>query len=134
LDRDEYERWMRQAEHTLESAKRDLAEGDYDWASFKAHQAAEYALKALLRGLGRLALGHSVSRLLSELNASEELISYGKKLDRHYLATRYPNQWVEGAPVDYYTRDTAEEAINMAERVIAWVRDCFLRLESEGRD
>ncbi|HIC93237.1 MAG TPA: HEPN domain-containing protein [Anaerolineae bacterium] len=62
FDQDEFFRWMRQAEHTLTSAQRDAAEGDYSWACFKAQQAAEYAAKALLRGLGLPAFGHSILR------------------------------------------------------------------------
>ncbi len=131
LDVEEYERWMRQAEHTIASATSDLARGDYDWASFKAHQAAEYALKALLRSLGRPAFGHSVSRLLIELSAPAHLVDCGKKLDRHYLAPRYPNQWAEGAPIDYYLEEDAKEAINIAEKMMEWVRGCFRQLKSE---
>ncbi len=52
LDFEEWARWRSQARHTLASGWQDLKEGDYDWASFKAHQAAEFALKGLLRGLG----------------------------------------------------------------------------------
>jgi len=50
LDVSEYERWTRSAVRTLESAERDAEHGDYNWACFKAHQAAEKALKALLWG------------------------------------------------------------------------------------
>ena len=39
---------MRSATRTLESAKHDADHGDYNWACFKAHQAAGKALKALL--------------------------------------------------------------------------------------
>ena len=63
----EYERWMRQAEKTLRSALRDLEGEDYEWASFKAQQAAELAVKALLRGMGFAPIGHSITRLLRNL-------------------------------------------------------------------
>jgi hypothetical protein len=29
VDREEFKRWMKQAEHTLESARRDAANGDF---------------------------------------------------------------------------------------------------------
>ena len=132
IDVEEYRRWMRQAEYTLASAIGDLGRGDYAWASFKAHQAAEYAAKALLRGLGRPAYGHSVSRLLAQLNAPSLLVDEAKRLDRHYLASRYPNQWAEGAPPDYYTRRDAEEAIEASRRVIEWVKNSFERLRRGG--
>lgn len=56
LDDAEFERWMRSALKTLESARRDLEFGDYNWACFKAHQVVEKALKAVLWGLGNLRL------------------------------------------------------------------------------
>jgi len=67
IDHDEYKRWLDQAEYTLQSARRDLEAGDFTWSCFKAQQAAEYAVKSVLRGLGRLASGHSVLKLLMEI-------------------------------------------------------------------
>jgi HEPN domain-containing protein len=64
LDEGEFERWMRSALRTLESARRDLNGGDYNWACFKSHQAAEKALKALLWGVGRPRSGHALTRLV----------------------------------------------------------------------
>jgi len=52
LDAQEYERWMKSAYKTLESARRDRENGFYNWACFKSHQASDKALKALLWGLG----------------------------------------------------------------------------------
>ncbi|AAL80882.1 hypothetical protein PF0758 [Pyrococcus furiosus DSM 3638] len=63
----EYERWIKEAKRTLESAYSDLKEGYYEWASFKSQQAAELAVKAVLRGLGLAPVGHSITRLLREL-------------------------------------------------------------------
>jgi predicted HD phosphohydrolase len=34
LDREEFGRPFSQARHTLDSARRDAEEGDYDWAAF----------------------------------------------------------------------------------------------------
>jgi predicted nucleotidyltransferase len=52
---EQWQRYRRQAVHSLESAERDLAEGDFDWASFKAQQAAELAVKGYL-----LLIAHAV--------------------------------------------------------------------------
>ena len=52
LDASEYERRMKSAIRTLKSAEHDVEHGDYNWACFKAHQAAEKALKSLLWGSG----------------------------------------------------------------------------------
>ncbi len=134
IDEEEYTRWMGQARHTLDSARGDLERGDYDWACFKAHQAAEYALKALLRGLGREAYGHSLHHLLSRLGEIGfeigEIASEARRLDRHYLAARYPNQWVEGMPREYYEEGDALKALEGAERIIGVVEGWLRRLRS----
>lgn len=67
FDTEEYERWLGQAENTLKSAEHDSKAGDYNWACFKCQQAAEYAIKGMLRGLGKPAAGHSLLKLLEEL-------------------------------------------------------------------
>jgi len=54
FDKDEYERWLRQAKDTLESAEEDLKNHRFNWSCFKAQQAAEYAVKGLLYGLGSI--------------------------------------------------------------------------------
>ena len=88
FDQEEFDRWLSQAKHTLGSAARDANQEDFSWACFKAQQAGEYALKALLRGLGQPAYGHALKRLVGELTeldleVPEEVQSTGQALDRH---------------------------------------------------
>ena len=128
FDEEEFLRWMGQAEHTLNSAQRDSAEGDYGWACFKAQQAAEYAAKALLRGLGLPAFGHSVLGLVGEMERqglpiTEEVRQYARTLDRHYIPPRYANAYPAGSPFEYYDRETAEEAIACAQAVLKAVQE-----------
>jgi len=135
LDEEEYLRWVRSAESTLRSARGDWERGDYNWACFKAQQAAEFAVKGLLHGLGLPAYGHSVSKLLERLPESlgaNCLIGEAKVLDRCYVPTRYPNAWAEGTPADYYMREDAENAIKYAERIIRWVDEKWRSLRKEG--
>ncbi len=127
FDHVEYERWLAQARHTLASAERDAAEGDFNWACFKAQQAGEYALKSLLRGLGQPAHGHVLRRLLDslaslEIRPPEEILEAAQDLDLHYIPTRYPDAYPEGSPHEYYNHKTAEEAINAAHQIIAWIQ------------
>jgi len=134
FDEEEYCRWMKASIRTLESAKGDLNRGDYNWACFKAHQAAEFAVKALLHGLGLSAYGHSVSGLLMKMPndlEAEKVLQEAKTLDKYYIPTRYPNAWVEGAPEDYYTREDGEKAVDYAEKVINWVEDSWRLLKKE---
>ena len=92
LDEREFERWFEAAKRGLESARGDLDREDYNWACFKAQQAAELAVKGLLHGLGMPAYGHSVSRLLRQLEekglaASEDIVQAAKDLDKYYVPT-----------------------------------------------
>lgn len=135
LDKAEYDRWIRSSRRTLGSARGDLERGDYNWTCFKAQQAAEFAIKALLHGLGLPAYGHSVSRLLTEaprsLRAQEEIVQAAKTLDKYYVPTRYPNAWAEGTPEDYYTKEDAEKAVKCVEAIIDWVEASWKLLKGE---
>lgn len=126
FDEDEFNRWFGQAEHTLRSATNDMDRADYDWSCFKSQQAAEYAVKALLRGLGKEAIGHSVLKLIAKLGETgciigEELKGRARSVDKHYIPTRYPNAYAEGSPFEFYDRKTAEEAIDNASEIIKFI-------------
>ena len=134
LDEDEFKRWFNMALGTARSAEGDLERGDYNWACFKAHQSAEFAVKALLRGVGLGAYGHSVSALLAaspaELKALD-VVQQAKTLDKYYVPTRYPNAWAEGSPADYYTKEDASQAIKYAKSIIGWVEAAWRLLRQE---
>ncbi|CCC81944.1 HEPN domain-containing protein [Thermoproteus tenax] len=128
--------WFRQALRDLEHARRSLEFGDYEWACFAAHQAAEKAVKALYQCLGVEAWGHSVSRLLAGLPAHvrppDDLVDAAKGLDKFYIPSRYPNAHPEGAPMDYFTRGDAEGAVSAAERIVRYVGEALQTRCGEG--
>lgn len=133
MDREEYERWMESAERTLRSAEKDLAAEEFSWACFKAHQAAEKALKAVLWGSGTPTYGHSLKKLYERLESllrlgDREVMEDCLRLDKYYTATRYPDVWESGAPEEYFTKLEAEEAIERARRVIRWVQGLWASL------
>jgi HEPN domain-containing protein len=113
--------WLAQAEHDLAHAQHALADGDYDWVCFAAHQAAEKAVKALFLSLGGEGWGHVVTRLLKDLGHKleipDDLIPAAQRLDKHYIPTRYPNGFDAGAPRDYYTVGEAQEAVQDGQRI-----------------
>lgn len=130
--REEYARWLRHARHALESAVRDQAAGDHAWACFKAEQAGQLALKALLRGLGRPAFGHAAGRLLAELRRAglaipQEIEEAARALERHYIPPRYPDVFPEGTPVDFYTAEDSARAIQQAAAILAFVEEAGRR-------
>jgi len=126
FDSEEYKRWMDQAEYTLKSAESDMRAGFYSWACFKAQQAGEYAVKALLYGMGIMAYGHSIKKLLDVLSqridVPSELFNRARLLDRHYIPPRYPDAYIEGSPYEYYGENDAREAINSAREIVEFIR------------
>ncbi len=137
LDWVEYERWMSQAKKTLELIDADIVFEGYSWACFKAHQAVELALKALLHLVGKPAFGCDLTRLLRE--SSEVCSQPGRRvrvcasiLDKMYIPPRYPDALPEGAPWEHYTWEEAEHAKECASTVIKWVEDCAKSLKNIG--
>jgi HEPN domain-containing protein len=133
----EFSRWLAMARRTLESAARDVEGGDHNWACFKAHQAAEFAVKGLLYGAGRPARGRSVSKLLEAAKDLVEvpggLVELGKLLDKFYIPTRYVDAWSEGAPYEYFTRGDAESALRAAGEVVSFVEGLWRACADSGR-
>jgi len=73
-----------------------------------------------------------LKKLPKKYAANEELINHAKILDRHYIPSRYPNFRPEGAPLDYYTREDAEEAVKIAEKIIKFCEDKICTIEGEN--
>lgn len=124
--------WMKQAGRDLEHARQSVRLGHHEWACFSAQQAAEKAVKAVFEARHAEAWGHSVSRLLRALEEEvpEDLLEAAAFLDQYYIPTRYPNGFDSGAPMDYYTRTQAEQAIGHAERILEY---CGGQIPSSGR-
>jgi len=136
FDEEEFNRWFNSALKTLESARVDHAHRFYNWACFKAHQAAEKAIKAFLWGLGKPQTGHSLPVLISKLrevlgNIPENVVEFCMRLNKYYIPTRYPDVWSEGIPEEQYTEKESSEAINMAEGVLRWVMETWRLLKRE---
>jgi len=109
FDEIEYKRWISQAEHSLDSAKRDMEMGDHDWSCFKAQRAAEFAVKGLLYGIGITAVGHSISRLIGELQSQgialkKNILSVARALDRHYIPADIQKPTLAGLPSNSTTQ------------------------------
>jgi HEPN domain-containing protein len=119
--------WLRQAQADLRHARGSLELGDFEWAAFAAHQAAEKAIKAVFQKLHADAWGHALAPLLTSLPPESQpdpaLLDRAKELDKHYIPTRYPNGFERGAPTDFYTRGEAERAIANAEALLGFCRN-----------
>jgi len=119
-----YRDWLRQSERNLISAYANYREGIYEESCFESHQAAEKAVKALLNYLHIERRGHSVLYLISEapIEVPDDIRRCVLELDKHYIPTRYPDIYDEGAPLDYYSREDADRCLECAKKIIEWVK------------
>ena len=119
--------WFRQALRNLRSAEVLFENELYEEVCFESHQAAEKALKALLNSLGIERRGHSLTFLIREvlgkgIDVPRDISECSLMLDKHYIPSRYPDVFDEGAPMDYYSRRDGEECLRCAKKVIEWVK------------
>jgi HEPN domain-containing protein len=76
--------WLKQAKRDLEKAKLDFHHSFFEWACFTAQQSAEKAVKAVYQKLNMSVKGHSIVKMLEELQSadlklSEELTTTPKR-------------------------------------------------------
>ena len=129
--------WLAEAEEDLDVAR--VLERDHPArACFHTEQAAEKALKAVLYGAGeRPVIMHSLRDL--GLAVQRHVPDYADlhhevvKLDRYYVAARYPNGLPEGGmPSEAFDREDAASAIGTATKAVAFARDFVMeRFEDE---
>ncbi|ABL79085.1 HEPN domain-containing protein [Thermofilum pendens] len=124
---DEALRWLSEAEWDLETAEILHKAGRYNAAAFYAHQAAEKACKALLYSIHEAPWGHSVRVLLERYFEArglriDELLSYARELDRHYIPARYPNAHPAGTPHEAYDSEASSRAISAAKAIVDFAR------------
>lgn len=131
--------WLKQALRDLEHAKKSVRFQDYEWACFSSQQAAEKAIKAVYLSLGMEAWGHDLTNLIrglkkiAGLKIPRQLIECAAELDKHYVISRYPNGFAEGAPWEHYTRKDAEKCVKSGEKLIGWAKR-VIESEQEGSD
>jgi len=127
--KEEAERWLKQAEFDLHSAKKNYEQKIYSYTCFLCEQSAQKALKAYLFFKGeRYVLEHSIKKLVencSKFDAEFSLFEkHGAKLDKYYLSTRYPDALPFPAiPYESYTEEDAQEAIKLASEILNFVKN-----------
>ncbi|MEM1710488.1 MAG: HEPN domain-containing protein [Sulfolobales archaeon] len=131
--RDEALRWFDEALWDLDTAKILHRERRFNAAVFYSHQAAEKACKALLYNVNEAPWGRSIRELLMRYynrlgeTPPNDLMTYARELNRHYIPSRYPNAHPAGTPHEAYDEETSRRALDAAERVIQFVKN-VLRL------
>ncbi len=123
--RQEIKWWLEAAERDRKMASSLNKEGLYEGAAFHLQQSAEKALKALLLRKGRESRTHScvqIEKLLSSMGIdTAEISKECKKLDGHYIMSRYPNG-VGGPPKDFYSEDIIKELEECQGKIAEFVR------------
>lgn len=117
---------MNTADADLEAAQVLLEARRYNLAAFHAQQAAEKSLKAAITMRGKSHRAHACVTLLDVLRADgaavpEGLDTVARRLDLHYIQSRYPNG-LGGDPTTYYDAEIARECLEHARRIIAYAR------------
>ena len=118
--------WWAQSLRDLAHAQHALDAADCEWASFAAQQSAEKALKALIMALGGEPWGHLTAGLVEALPpaaaATPAVLDAARRLDKHYIPSRYPNGFAASYPGKLYTQGEAEHAIADAAIVAEFCR------------
>jgi len=128
----ESRRWLLQAQDDLQFVEWLRKEGlFFDKGCFMSQQAGEKALKACLYAIGRRhVLGHSLFEMVQELSKKDKgflnIVNEARRLDRLYVAPRYPNGLPGGSPFQVYSADDLGEAYADVKRVCKCCAD-FLR-------
>lgn len=119
----EWQRWLEQAKVDLSVAELTLREGYYAETAFKSQQVAEKALKAFLHFQNvRDPWGHSCLDLLQWSGKFDRALlaldNDARALDKHYIASRYPNGLPSGYPHSAYGKDEVAELLTKGRRIL----------------
>ncbi|MBI5884776.1 HEPN domain-containing protein [archaeon] len=112
--------WLNSAEDDLNTAETLYREKIYYASAFYCQQAAEKALKAaFINEFKKSIQSHNLVEISRELKAPEEIISACRKLNPHYVQTRYPEA-ANAIPADVYDDEIVEELLEEAKKVFEW--------------
>jgi HEPN domain-containing protein len=123
-------RWLRTGEDDLDAAVVLRKNKKFPHACFHAQQAGEKALKAVWYYADADPWGHSIRRLIEDLENEDlnlfdrlkSLLRAATILDRFYIPTRYPNGLPELTPGEAYLDEDAEQCIQHASEILAAVK------------
>ena len=121
-------RWLRQSEDDLRFVEwLGQERAFFDKGCFLAQQAGEKVLKACLYALGkRRIIGHSLHEMVKELSEQDSRFKTAaapaKRLDRHYIPTRYPNGLPGSSPFEVFDEDDLISAQDDVQRIFTVAR------------
>ena len=123
-------RWLRTGEDDLDAAIVLKINGKYPQSCFYAQQAGEKALKAVWYYADADPWGHSIRKLIEDLqnvdlslyDRLKGLLKPGTVLDRFYIPTRYPNGLPELTPSEAYMDEDADLCTQEATKILTTVK------------
>lgn len=121
--RKEAEDWWLQALKDLDSAQKNKDIREYHLTAFLCQQSVEKSLKALYIHRLRESPGttHSLIFLGKKTGIPEEYHNGLRRLAPDFVITRYPNA-AHAVPYELYDERIAAERIEIAKKVIEWVK------------
>ncbi len=118
----EVKNWWEQAKSDLKAARNSAKSKDYNWACFQAQQAAEKGLKALyIQNYQEIRKIHDLVFFANKFDVPEEIFICCARLSRVYAETRYPDAGSK-IPAKKFHKDDANDFIEMAEKVLQWLK------------
>ena len=129
-NRAEASRWFRTGKDDLDTAEILKAHGKFAHSCFHSQQAAEKAVKAVFYFEGDESWGHSVKKLIDDLEgvnlaaykAMENFSRSAMVLDRFYIPTRYPNGLPDITPDMAFNEDDSSTCLDFAAEIIEAAR------------
>ncbi len=112
--------WLNSAEDDLETAETLFRQEIFYACAFYCQQGSEKALKALF--IHKFKKGtqlHNLIGLARELGVPQEILSSTKRLNPHYVQTRYPDV-ANAIPKEAYDEEIAQELLEEAKKVFEW--------------
>ena len=112
--------WLNAAEDDPETAKILFSQEVYYACAFYCQQASEKALKAIfILKNNKGSQLHNIIALAEDVSAPEKIVSACRKINPHYVQTRYPDA-ANAIPKDAYSDEMAEELLEKAKEVFEW--------------
>lgn len=113
-------RWLATAREDYRAANLLFTGRSYPHSCFFSQQTGEKAIKALGFYLGNEPWGHSIQKLIADVQSRfhaddlEALVRAAIILDKYYITSRYPDSVPDFSPGEIFLEEDAERAIEQA--------------------
>lgn len=110
-------KWLKQAQHDLLIAERNIEIEGYDVASFLVHQSVEKLLKSIFAARDMIIpRSHHILELARELSLSDDILSQITDLSSDYTVSRYPDV-MNQVPFELYSKEIAVKKVNIGKQI-----------------